>query len=135
MQSSSAASFITLTIATPIPMVDQLFTNPTPFFHEWLPPSLPSLTWAIGKPTPLFLQVTNILHSYIYVTTNIYGFGVCTRLKISVFKMPSPSGTTQRPNIVSMLSDRWFVYWGSLNFFSRSPFCQGIFFYVPSFAH
>jgi hypothetical protein len=43
------------------------------------------------------------------------------------FKMPSPSGRTWRPNIALILSGRWFVYWGNLNFFSRSPFLLGHF--------
>jgi hypothetical protein len=34
-----------------------------------------------------------------------------------------------------MLSGRWSVYWGSLNFFSRYSFYRGIFLSIPSFAH
>jgi hypothetical protein len=58
-----------------------------------------------------------------------------TQLAISLLKIPSPSGRTQRLDIALMLNGRWFVYWGSLNFFSRSPFYWGIFLFIPSFAH
>jgi len=57
------------------------------------------------------------------------------RLAIALFKMPSPIGRTQRPNIALMLSHRWFVHWSNLNFFYGSPFYWGIFLFVPSFAH
>jgi len=53
-----------------------------------------------------------------------------------LFKMPSPSGKTQRPHIALMLNDRWFVYWGSLIYQFGSPLlCWGIFLSLSSFAH
>jgi hypothetical protein len=57
------------------------------------------------------------------------------RLAIAFFKMPSPIGRTQRPNIALMLGGRWFLYGDNLNFFYGSPFCWGIFLFEPSFAH
>ncbi len=49
--------------------------------------------------------------------------------------MPSPSGRTWRSDIALMLSDKWFVYWDSFNFFFGCPLCWGIFLSIPSFAH
>jgi hypothetical protein len=58
-----------------------------------------------------------------------------TQLAISLLKIPSPNGRTQRPDIALMFNGKWSIYWGNLNFFSRSPFYWGIFLSIPSFAH